>query len=170
MNESVADEDSQGDVHPYPFILFLILIGGVLVLAPEFVFLRDQFANRMNTIFKFYYQAWWLLSVAAAFGVAVLLQNLRGAWNWIYRVGLAVALFMALVYPVLGLLTKTENFQVPAFQQSLQLSRAGRGPTWPCRPRLQVWTLDGGAFFDKDRARRYGCCSLAAFSGVWGYR
>ncbi len=148
ITEVSADLDSQSDTHPYPFVLFLILVAGVLVLAPDFVFLRDQFANRMNTIFKFYYQAWWLLSVAAAFGVAVLVQNLRGTWNWVYRLGLAVVLFMALVYPVLGVLTKTENFQVPAFQQSLQLSRAGGDPM-AFQTAAAVWTLDGGAFFDK---------------------
>jgi YYY domain-containing protein len=148
MFESRTEHDSRTDYDPYQFVLFLILVGGVLVLAPDFVFLRDQFANRMNTIFKFYYQAWWLLSVAAAFGVAVLLQNLRGAWNWVYRVGLAITLFMALVYPVLGLLTKTENFKVPAFQQSLEQSRAGGNPPdW--KTAAQVWTLDGGAFFEK---------------------
>ncbi len=142
------DQNFEFIPHPNTFILFLILVGGLLVLAPEFVFLRDQFTNRMNTIFKFYYQAWWLLSVAAAFGVAVLLQNLRGAWNWVYRVGLALVLFMALVYPVLGLLTKTDNFKVPAFQQSLEQSRAGGNPpAW--KTAAQVWTLDGGAFFEK---------------------
>jgi YYY domain-containing protein len=133
---------------PGTFILFLILVGTVLVLAPDFVFLRDQFNNRMNTIFKFYYQAWLLLSLAAAFGVVVLLQNLRRAWNWVYRVGLAVVLFMALVYPVLGLLTKTNNFQVPAFQNNLEAARAAGDPqAW--QTAAQVWTLDGGAFFDK---------------------
>jgi len=129
------------------FILFLTIVGSVLVIAPEFVFLRDQFDNRMNTIFKFYYQAWWLLSMAAAFGVAVLLQNLRGAWNWGYRVGLTIVLFMALVYPVLGLLTKTNNFQVPAFQDSLAAARSAGDPH-ALQTAAQVWTLDGGAFFN----------------------
>ncbi len=135
-------------LHPSSFILFLILLGALLVLAPEFVFLRDQFSNRMNTIFKFYYQAWLLWSLAAAFGVAVLLQNLRGAWNWVYRIGLALVLFMALVYPILGVLTKTNNFQIPAFNQNLKAARAAGDPSlW--QTAAQVWTLDGGAFFDR---------------------
>jgi YYY domain-containing protein len=133
---------------PASFILFLILLGALLVLTPEFVFLRDQFNNRMNTIFKFYYQAWLLWSLAAAFGVAVLLQNLRGAWNWVYRIGLTLVLFMALVYPILGLLTKTNNFQIPAFTKNLKAARAAGDPhAW--QTAAQVWTLDGGAFFDK---------------------
>ena len=139
--------------HPSPFILqsasfilFLILLGALLVLAPEFVFLRDQFSNRMNTIFKFYYQAWMLWSLAAAFGVAVLLQDLRGAWNWIYRISLVLVLIMALVYPILGVLTKTNNFQIPAFNQNLKAARAADDPS-PWQTAAQVWTLDGGVFF-----------------------
>jgi YYY domain-containing protein len=134
--------------HLVSFILFLILLGTLLVLAPEFVFLRDQFNNRMNTIFKFYYQAWMLWSLAAAFGVAILLQNLRGPWKWIYRIGLTLVLFMALVYPVLGLLTKTDNFQIPAFNQNLETARAA-GDKSPWQTAARVWTLDGGAFFDR---------------------
>jgi YYY domain-containing protein len=133
---------------PIVFVLFLIIVGSVLVIAPEFVFLRDQFDNRMNTIFKFYYQAWWLLSLAAAFGVAVILKNLRGTWNWVYRVGLTVVLFMALVYPLLGILTKTDNFQVPAFQDSLSSARKAGDPQ-ALQTALQVWTLDGGAYFTR---------------------
>ncbi len=47
---------------PTAFILLLILAAGLLVLAPEFFFLRDVFSDRMNTVFKFYYQAWLMLS------------------------------------------------------------------------------------------------------------
>ena len=151
-NIEMVEEKEQ---HPSPSapqssscILFLILLGALLVLAPEFVFLRDQFSNRMNTIFKFYYQAWMVWSLAAAFGVAVLLQNLRSSWNWVYRIGLALVLFMALVYPILSLLTKTNNFQIPTFNQNLEAARAAGDPS-PWRTAAQVWTLDGGAFFDK---------------------
>ncbi|HEX2698269.1 MAG TPA: DUF2298 domain-containing protein, partial [Anaerolineales bacterium] len=70
------------------FAFLLITVAALLVLAPEFVFLRDGFGTRMNTIFKFYYQAWLLFSLAAAFGAAVLLQKLRGAWDWAFRIGL----------------------------------------------------------------------------------
>ena len=69
---------------PSPFILLLIILGTVLVIAPEFVFLLDLFVNRMNTIFKFYYQAWLMWSMVAAFSVAVLLQKLRRAWAWVF--------------------------------------------------------------------------------------
>jgi uncharacterized membrane protein len=105
-------EPDRGDL-PYPFILLLIIIGSLVVLAPEFVFLRDQFVSRLNTIFKFYYQAWLLWSIAAAFGVAVLLQNLRGTMDWIFRSALALLLILSLTYPVLALYNKTNGFNPP---------------------------------------------------------
>ena len=93
------------------FIFLLIVLGGLLVLAPEFVFLRDQFSSRLNTIFKFYYQAWLLWSLAAAFAVAVLLRELRRIWSAVFLAGLLILLGMALTYPALAIPNKTNDFQ-----------------------------------------------------------
>ncbi|MGE5072565.1 MAG: DUF2298 domain-containing protein [Anaerolineae bacterium] len=93
------------------FIFLLILLGGLLVLPPVFVFLRDVFCSRLNTIFKFYYQAWLLWSMAAAFGVAVLLRELRRAWSWLFLGGLLVLLAMSLTYPALAIPNKTNGFK-----------------------------------------------------------
>ena len=102
----------------YGFVLLLTVLGALLVLAPEFVYLRDQFGTRLNTVFKFYYQAWILWSFAAAFGTAILLQQLRGRWSLICTIGLALLLFAGLLYPSLSLMTKTNNFK-PTFGFSL---------------------------------------------------
>lgn len=59
------------------FIVFLILIGALLTLAPEFVYLRDQFSWRMNTIFKFYFQAWILWSLAASYAIVFLFKQVK---------------------------------------------------------------------------------------------
>jgi len=96
---------------PSTFILLLVVLASLLVLAPEFLYLRDGFGTRMNTIFKFYYQAWLLFSLAAAFGTAVLLQRLRGAWDWIFRIGIIPLLFMSLTYPALAIPNKTNDFK-----------------------------------------------------------
>jgi hypothetical protein len=181
---------------PAPFILLLILLGGLLVIAPEFVFLRDLFLNRMNTIFKFYYQAWLLWSLASAFGVAVLLEHfkiwkttflvvlaalalifvsinqndptLRGL-GWIlagvlfvimavvnrrqmgpflFHTGLAIVLGTALIYPVLALASKTDNFQVPAFLGNLQAGRTS-GDAHALAKAIGVWTLDGAVALEQ---------------------
>ncbi len=93
------------------FVFLLITLGGILVLAPDFLYLRDQFGWRINTIFKFYYQTWILWSLAAAFGTAVLLQNLRGAASVIFRIVIGLTLILALIYPILGIWTKTNKFE-----------------------------------------------------------
>lgn len=66
---------------PYPastgFALLVIALGVALTLAPEFVYLRDNFGSRMNTVFKFYYQTWLLWGVAGAYGVYSVLGGLR---------------------------------------------------------------------------------------------
>jgi uncharacterized membrane protein len=93
------------------FVFLLLTLGTILVIAPEFVYLRDQFGYRINTIFKFYYQAWMLWSLVAAFATAYLLQSLRGVKNIIFSVLIGLVIFAALLYPALSLLTKTEYFK-----------------------------------------------------------
>ena len=91
--------------------MLLTLLASLLILAPDFVYLRDLFGYRINTVFKFYYQAWMLWSIAAAFGTAILLQRLRGVWHILWSVALFLILASGLTYPVLSLPNKTNNFQ-----------------------------------------------------------
>jgi len=91
----------------------LILLGTLLVYGPEFVYLRDFFGYRINTIFKFYYQAWLLWGTAAAFGVVVLLRALKGVWGVFYKVSLIILLAVGLTYTGLGFWTKTNGLQPP---------------------------------------------------------
>ena len=92
------------------FVLVLIAAGMALVLFPEFIFLKDLFGYRINTIFKFYYQAWLLWSIVAAYGTVRLIQSLKTPWRYLIYSGLFLSIFMGLFYPVLGLRTKTNNF------------------------------------------------------------
>jgi YYY domain-containing protein len=117
-SESTPAELQVGEApepRPWPyahlFALLLTLVAALLVLAPEFVYLRDQFGSRINTIFKFYFQAWILWSLAAAFGSAVLFRNLRGGWRWAYTAAFIALMVMALTYPVLGALNKANGFR-----------------------------------------------------------
>lgn len=100
-------------LHPSPFILLLIALGSLLILGPDFLYLQDNFGYRINTVFKFYYQAWILLSLAAAYGTAVLLKNLRGAANVVFSVVFLLVLLAGLTYPVMGFPNKANNFQPP---------------------------------------------------------
>ena len=51
------------------FPLLLLAAAAYLLAAAELFYLVDFFGNRMNTVFKFYYQAWLLLGIAGAFGL-----------------------------------------------------------------------------------------------------
>ena len=95
------------------FILLLITLGTLLILGPDFLYLSDNFGYRINTVFKFYYQAWIVLSLVAAYGAAVLLKSLRGAANAIFSAIFLVVLIVGLAYPVLGVVSKTNGFNPP---------------------------------------------------------
>jgi YYY domain-containing protein len=108
----------------YP--LLLALMGLLLTVAPEFVYLQDVFMTRMNTIFKFYFQAWVLWSLAGAWQLTVWLQPIKGAMKQTVgrRIAAAVALLMiaaGLIYTVLAIPARAREQGVP-------------------------WTLDGAAW------------------------
>ena len=95
------------------FVLLLIALGSLLILGPDFIYLRDNFGYRINTVFKFYYQAWIVLSLAAAYGTVILIQNLRGTENVLFRIFFIIVLIVGLTYPALGIFNKTNNFRPP---------------------------------------------------------
>ena len=119
------DEDS-GLLVP---VLAAMTTALLLIFGAEFFYVTDVFGSRLNTVFKFYYQAWLLLGVAGAAGAWWLLDELkqrpesamrmvRGAW-----VGIAALLVAgALLYPLGATLSRTDG-----------LAKAGR-------------TLDGLAY------------------------
>jgi uncharacterized membrane protein len=64
------------------FTLLLGSLAFLLVAGCEVVFLKDVFAGsypRMNSVFKFYFQAWALLSVASGAGLFFILEGFRPA-------------------------------------------------------------------------------------------
>ena len=106
-----AEENNPTGIQPSAFILLVISLGTLLILAPDFFYLRDNFGYRINTVFKFYYQAWILLSIAAAFTVAVMLHELRGLASILYTGLILIVIVMGLFYPVFSLPSKTDNFK-----------------------------------------------------------
>ena len=81
------------------FVLLLLATGALLTLGVEYVYLRDVFGTRMNTVFKFYFQAWVLWGGAGAYGLAALLRRERV--GVVLFAGLLVV--AGLVYPVLAI-------------------------------------------------------------------
>ncbi len=92
-----------------PFVLLLVLTAALLTLAPEFVYLKDNFGARMNTIFKFYYQAWVMWGIASAYALYALLQR-PGRLRWIAGVGAVLLILAGMFYPALSIPTRANNF------------------------------------------------------------
>ena len=68
-------------MHWVVLALALAAAGFFLLGGAELFHIADQFGNRMNTVFKFYYQAWLLLGIAGAIGMYYILAvPLRHAW------------------------------------------------------------------------------------------
>ena len=119
MDSAETDASAPRQDATRSFALLLIFLGTLLIIGPDFIYLRDNFNYRINTIFKFYYQAWVMLSLAAAYAVAVLLKNLRGAAKSIFSAGVVLVLIVGLTYPTLAFANKTNDFHPPFFGYSL---------------------------------------------------
>jgi len=90
-----------------PLDAALLLVSSAFALAAvvEVLFLRDVFGNRMNTLFKVYYQVWILLGVGAAiaFGIAVDRSRSRSPLGrGALVLATAAALAVLLAYPVVA--------------------------------------------------------------------
>ncbi len=94
------------------FVLLLSTIGVALVYAPEFVFLRDYFGSRMNTVFKFYYQGWLLLGLASAYLITVALSRIPRQVGTVQAFALVSLLLVmgGAIFPVAGVYSKTNGF------------------------------------------------------------
>ena len=106
-------------MHWVVFALALAAVGFFLLGGAELFHISDQFGNRMNTVFKFYYQAWLLLGIAGAIGMyyilavplrnswvgelALLVDGLRVAWVAV----VAVLLVASAYYPAAALVDRT---------------------------------------------------------------
>ncbi|MEP7286768.1 MAG: DUF2298 domain-containing protein [Chloroflexota bacterium] len=87
------------------FVLLIIAAGAVLTLLPDFVYLRDGFGVRINTVFKLYYQGWLLWSVASAYALWSVLYD--PAWEpvatplrLVFGALSVVLIALCMIYPV----------------------------------------------------------------------
>ena len=84
-------------------------MGLLLTLSVEFLYLVDNFRVRMNTIFKFYFQAWVLMALASAFAIYCLNRG-KGRLRSIFLVSFWLLFVMAMFYPVLANTSRAGNF------------------------------------------------------------
>ncbi len=102
------------------FVLALLIGGLALLTLSESFRIKDVFGNRMNTVFKLYYQTWLFLSCLSGFAVYYVNQRFwRGKlmaskglliWNSI----VALIIGAGGVYSMAALLSKTDAFKGPA--------------------------------------------------------
>ncbi|MYE53844.1 MAG: hypothetical protein F4X34_01430 [Chloroflexi bacterium] len=97
------------------FATLLAVLGLGLIIGAEFLFIRDFFNNRGNTVFKLYYQAWILLAAASAFAVYYWLNtigNLKGwrtALSYVWAGTFVLLLLGSLYYPLAAAKTKPDT-------------------------------------------------------------
>jgi YYY domain-containing protein len=111
--EACAQSDCRAGKLPTSviFSLLLFLVGLALTVAVEFVYLKDTFGTRMNTVFKFYYQTWACFGVAGAYGVYAVLRRVRQPGRGLFVAIFAVVLAAGLVYPVAAFYSKADGFR-----------------------------------------------------------
>ncbi|MBI3537720.1 MAG: hypothetical protein HY070_09215, partial [Chloroflexi bacterium] len=105
------------------FVLLLAFTAFLLTFGTEFVFLRDSFGSRMNSVFKFYFQAWALLSVAAAYIVYNLARDLRGLARGVWFIAFALLFGASMAYPALAIPNKADGFQRAATLDGIEWIR-----------------------------------------------
>ncbi|MCB9422135.1 MAG: hypothetical protein H6667_20200 [Ardenticatenaceae bacterium] len=104
---------------PLPFLLLLVASAILLTLGPEFVYLRDNFGQRLNTIFKFYYQAWVMFGVAGLVGLAYLWHTVKAA-GVLASIGYGLALLVALLFPFYGIQSRAAEYRGAVTAESRQ--------------------------------------------------
>ena len=97
------------------FATILAVLGLGLIIGSEFLFIRDFFNNRGNTVFKLYYQAWILLAAASAFAVYYWLSTIRSRTGWraafsyVWAAAFVLLLIGSLYYPLAAAKTKPDT-------------------------------------------------------------
>ncbi len=94
------------------FALLLVGLGALLAIAPDFLYLRDNFMVRMNTVFKLYYQAWVVWAIASAYAAYTILADVdwslqpSGLVRAVFAGVLVIVVIAGLAYPALAFYTR----------------------------------------------------------------
>ncbi len=109
------DKPSTGRV----FALALAALGLLLIMGPEMLFVDDSFSGaweRMNTVFKLYYQSWIVLAAASGFAIyywSTLRESASGfalLLTRVWSVAFVVLLIASAYYPLAAAASKGNLF------------------------------------------------------------
>lgn len=110
-----TESDDRAERQGVLFTLALAVTALLLILGTEFFYVGDIFNNRMNTVFKLYYEAWFLLAAAGGFSIYYLVSGWRptfpraNAYRWAWGGLAAATLAGAALYPIGGSFNRTYN-------------------------------------------------------------
>lgn len=102
-------------------VLFWVGIGLLITLVVEVVVVRGDI-GRMNTVFKFYLQAWALFALSAAAALSWLLEPVRRwlpGWRISWRVIFGFLVFSAALFTLYGSMAKIKDRWVPTAPHTL---------------------------------------------------
>ncbi len=111
LEQASSDRELEGQDGAVHFVLLLAFTGLLLTLGVEFLYIRDTFGTRMNTVFKLYFQAWTLFAVAGAFGVYYVSRHLRGLKGTAWSAAFTLLLALSFVFPILAYSNRANGFQ-----------------------------------------------------------
>jgi len=132
------------------FVGLLLFTGLLILLGVEVFFLRDFLGGgeyyRMNTLFKFYIQAWVMLGIAAAY-LAVDLWERAARWHRVvwgagWRAVLILLVLASLTYTILGTRTRVHDRfpQSPSSHTLDGMAYMTVGTlTWPQGNPIELW-------------------------------
>ncbi|MGD0114937.1 MAG: DUF2298 domain-containing protein [Dehalococcoidia bacterium] len=128
-----------------PIVVALLAgsLAALLVLGAEFYFIRDVFNDRMNTVFKLYYQAWMFLAIGGGFALYYMVRHwlptktVSGGWRYTWAGVAIVILAAALAYPVGATYARTDNFGAKQNLDGLAFAKQDSQGDWP----LAQWLL-----------------------------
>ena len=135
---------------------FALLLGAsafLIIAGCEVFFLKDVFADgsalRMNTVFKFYFQAWSLLSVSSGAGLFFIWKSFR-SWRatripirWVQRSAMAVwslclllLVLASMVYPLMAPYARYASAGIDSTQPVMKTHSSLDGAAYlaTCRP------------------------------------
>ncbi len=92
-------------------VFFLIGTGLAITLMVELIYVEGDI-GRMNTVFKFYLEAWTLFAVSSAASLCWLVDELRGwkpSLKGVWQTAFSILVISAALYPLLGGVAKIKD-------------------------------------------------------------
>lgn len=101
---------------PFFYLLSIVWVCwvGVLLLIPEILYIKDIYGDlnhRLNTILKFYYQAFILAGITSAFFMSYLFPSMKHIWGKVWKAAVVVLFALTLTFPFQVLPDYYGNFQ-----------------------------------------------------------